>query len=197
MDSMVAVLAIHSRIVFSALGMVTLCWKASPMKEAKGSKYFPDLNELREIIEKEKMNGRTVVFANGCFDLLHVGHIRYLEAAKAEGDVLVVAVNDDESTRIRKGPDFPIMPLAERIEILNALSCVDYITSFSDPTVDRLLDILRPHVHAKGTDYTVENVPERQTALKIGARIAIVGDPKSHSSSALVSRCKMIGSRGH
>jgi rfaE bifunctional protein nucleotidyltransferase chain/domain len=136
----------------------------------------------------DRAAGRTITFANGGFDLLHVGHVRYLEAAKREADVLVVAVNSDASVRAAKGEGRPVMAEAARAELVAALRCVDYVTIFSDATVDRLLTLLRPDVHCKGTDYTVETVPERDTVRAYGGRIAIVGDPKDHSTTSLLSR---------
>jgi len=140
------------------------------------------LDELKGITRKAQVERKTVVFANGCFDLLHVGHIRYLQAARELGDLLIVAVNDDVCVRKLKGQGRPLMPELERIEILAALGCVDYLTLFSDHTADRLLLEIRPDVHAKGTDYTEESVPERATVLAYGGRVAIVGDPKGHST---------------
>lgn len=131
-----------------------------------------------------------MVLANGCFDLLHVGHIRYLEGARQEGDVLVVAINSDRAVRRLKGPGRPLTPQHERAEILSALSCVDYVVIFNDLTVDPLLRQLRPDVHAKGTDYTKETVPERETVLSTGGRIAIVGDPKDHSTRDLLRKVR-------
>ncbi len=150
------------------------------------ARFLPDHAELRRAVAEIQAAGRTVVFANGCFDLLHVGHVRYLRGAKAEGDVLLLALNDDASVRRLKGEGRPLQPEAERVEIVSALEMVDLVTLFSDATVDRLLQLLRPDVHAKGTDYTPETVPERETVLSYGGRIAIVGDPKDHSSSALL-----------
>ena len=136
----------------------------------------------------DRAAGRSIAFANGGFDLLHVGHVRYLEAAKREADVLVVAVNSDASVRAAKGEGRPVLAEAARAELVAALRCVDYVTIFSDATVDRLLTLLRPDVHCKGTDYTVETVPERDTVRAYGGRIAIVGDPKDHSTTALLGR---------
>jgi len=136
-----------------------------------------------------------VVLANGCFDLLHVGHVRYLEAARALGDTLVVALNTDESVRAAKGPGRPALPLAERAELVAALRCVDFVTSFPEPTLEQTLRLLRPAVHAKGTDYTLESVPERALDLELGIEIAICGDPKEHSSSALAARLARGGGR--
>lgn len=130
----------------------------------------------------------TVALANGVFDLFHVGHLRYLEAAAAEADVLVVAVNSDASTRAYKGPDRPVIPEVERAEIVAGLACVDHVILFDDPNVERILDRLRPDVHAKGTDYTEATVPERAIVLGYGGRVAICGDPKDHSSSELIER---------
>lgn len=127
-----------------------------------------------------------MVFANGCFDGLHVGHARYLEAARREGDVLVVAVNSDASTRELKGPGRPILDEGARATLVAALRVVDYVVVFSEPNVEALLEELRPQVHAKGTDYTAETVPERAKAERLGIRVAIVGDPKEHSTRALL-----------
>ena len=137
-------------------------------------------------VRASQSRGERVVFANGCFDLLHVGHVRYLEGAKACGDVLLVALNDDESIRRLKGQGRPVQPVEERMEILAALRCVDLVTRFAEGTVDALLSRLRPDVHAKGTDYTPETVPERETVLGYGGEIAIVGDPKDHSSTDIL-----------
>jgi rfaE bifunctional protein nucleotidyltransferase chain/domain len=138
--------------------------------------------------EAERAAGRTIAFANGCFDLLHVGHIRYLQSSAREADVLVVAVNDDESVRALKGTGRPILTAADRAELVAALRCVDYVVVFPEPTVGPLLTALRPDVHCKGTDYTVDSVPERQIVLGYGGRTAIVGDPKDHSTRDLLSR---------
>jgi D-glycero-beta-D-manno-heptose 1-phosphate adenylyltransferase len=132
--------------------------------------------------------GRDVAFANGCFDLLHVGHIRYLQAAAGEADILVVAINDDESVRGLKGPGRPVLAAADRAELVAALRGVDYVTIFSEPTVTPLLEALRPDVHCKGTDYTPDTVPERDTVRAYGGRVAIVGDPKDHSTRDLLTR---------
>jgi rfaE bifunctional protein nucleotidyltransferase chain/domain len=140
--------------------------------------------QLREKLAKHK--GRRIVFANGCFDTLHVGHIRYLEGARREGDVLVVGVNADSSVAHLKGPGRPILDENARTQLVAALRCVDYVVLFSEPNVEPLLVELRPDVHAKGTDYTVETVPERAAALRLGIRVAIVGDPKDHSTRELI-----------
>ena len=141
-------------------------------------------------IRVERVEGRTIAFANGCFDVLHVGHVRYLADAKAQADRLVVAINDDESVRGLKGNGRPILTAADRAELVGALESVDYVVLFSDPDVNRLLRLLQPDVHCKGTDYTPETVPERETVLSYGGRIAIVGDPKDHSTRDLLSRIK-------
>jgi D-glycero-beta-D-manno-heptose 1-phosphate adenylyltransferase len=145
--------------------------------------------QLVALIDDERKGGRTVAFANGCFDLVHVGHVRYLLAAAREADRLVVAVNGDESAG-RKGPGRPILGADERAEIVAAIRGVDYVVIFPEATVDPLLLLLKPDVHCKGTDYTVETVPERATVLGYGGRIAIVGDPKDHSTRGLLGRIR-------
>jgi len=132
--------------------------------------------------------GARVVLANGCFDLLHVGHVRYLEDARARGDVLVVALNTDESVRALKGPARPLMPLEERAEVVGALRCVDYVLAFAERDMEATLRALRPDVHAKGSDYTVETVPERAVDRELGIEIAICGDAKTRSSTGLAQR---------
>ena len=145
--------------------------------------------QLVALVAADRRDGRTIAFANGCFDLLHVGHVRYLQAAAAEADRLVVAVNDDVSAGA-KGPGRPVLRAEDRAEIVAAIAGVDYVTIFSEPTVDPLLALLKPDVHCKGTDYTVETVPERDTVAAYGGRIAIVGDPKDHSTRDLLSRIR-------
>ena len=147
-------------------------------------------DELADRVKRDRAQGLTIAFANGGFDLLHVGHIRYLEGARREADRLVVAVNSDDSVRGSKGASRPILPEADRAELVAALRAVDYVVIFSEPTVAPLLELLRPDVHCKGTDYTVETVPERDTVRGYGGRIAIVGDPKDHSTTDLLSRLK-------
>jgi rfaE bifunctional protein nucleotidyltransferase chain/domain len=139
---------------------------------------------LRELLAERKRNcgGARVVFANGCFDTLHVGHVRYLEGARREGDILVVAVNSDSSVCKLKGPGRPILQESARANLVAALRAVDYVILFSEPNVESLLESLRPDVHAKGTDYTAGTVPERATAARLGIKVAIVGDPKDHST---------------
>jgi D-beta-D-heptose 7-phosphate kinase/D-beta-D-heptose 1-phosphate adenosyltransferase len=149
-----------------------------------------DHARLRDLVRALQRDGKKVVFTNGCFDLLHVGHIRYLTDARSRGDALVLAINSDRSVRGLKGPDRPIMPEDERAEILAALRAVDYVTIFEDPTADRILDLLRPDIHAKGLDYTELSVPERATVLAYGGQIAIAGDPKDHSTKDLLSRIR-------
>ncbi len=146
------------------------------------------LQEISTLVSEFKEAGKTVVFANGCFDLLHVGHIRYLEAARALGDILVLGLNGDKSVRELKGPGRPLMNQEERAEILAALECVDYLVVFDEPTAKQVLETLKPDVHAKGTDYTRESVPERETVLSYGGSIAIVGDPKDHSTKDFLKK---------
>lgn len=146
--------------------------------------------ELVDLVAADRAAGRTVAFANGCFDVLHVGHVRYLADAAAQGDRLIVAVNDDGSVKGLKGHGRPILTAADRAEMVAALESVDYVLTFSDPDVNRLLGLLKPDVHCKGTDYTADTVPERHTVLAYGGRIAIVGDPKDHSTRDLLARIK-------
>jgi rfaE bifunctional protein nucleotidyltransferase chain/domain len=146
-------------------------------------------DRLLAAIAADRSAGRTIAFANGCFDLLHVGHVRYLQAAAAEADRLVVAINDD-AMAARKGPGRPILTAADRAELVAAVRGVDYVTIFPEPTVETLLTLLKPDVHCKGTDYTVETVPERERVLAYGGRIAIVGDPKDHSTRDLLARIR-------
>jgi rfaE bifunctional protein nucleotidyltransferase chain/domain len=145
--------------------------------------------QLVEAVTRERAKGRTIAFANGCFDLLHVGHVRYLQAAAQEADCLVVAINDD-GTAAAKGPGRPIVPAADRARLVAAIRGVDYVTVFSEATVAPLLTLLEPDVHCKGTDYTVDSVPERDTVRAYGGRIAIVGDPKDHSTRDLLARIR-------
>jgi rfaE bifunctional protein nucleotidyltransferase chain/domain len=145
---------------------------------------------LLTAIRADRAAGRTIAFANGCFDLLHVGHVRYLQAAAAEADRLVVAINDDPSVAGLKGPGRPILPAADRAELVAGLRGVDYVVVFGEPTVTPLLLALEPDVHCKGTDYTIDTVPERDTVLGYGGRIAICGDPKDHSTRDLLARIK-------
>jgi D-glycero-beta-D-manno-heptose 1-phosphate adenylyltransferase len=145
-------------------------------------------NELVALVDTDRRLGCTVAFANGCFDVLHVGHIRYLEGARREADRLIVAINDDGSVARLKGPGRPILPASARAELVAALRATDYVILFSEPTVERLLTLVKPDVHCKGTDYTVDTVPEREVVRRYGGRIAIVGDPKDHSTRELLER---------
>jgi rfaE bifunctional protein nucleotidyltransferase chain/domain len=147
-------------------------------------------DELLGHVARDRRERRSIAFANGCFDLLHVGHLRYLEGAAGEADRLIVAVNDDESVRRLKGEGRPILRAADRAELVAALRWVDYVVIFSEPTVGPLLEAIRPDVHCKGTDYTVETVPERDVVRSYGGRIAIVGDPKDHSTRDLLARIR-------
>ena len=146
--------------------------------------------ELVEAVARDRAAGKTIAFANGCFDLLHVGHVRYLQAAAAEGDRLIVAVNDDDSVRRLKGEGRPILSAPDRAELVAALRGVDYVVIFPEPTVGPLLDLLKPDVHCKGTDYAVDTVPEREIVKAYGGRIAIVGDPKDHSTRDLLGKLR-------
>ena len=145
-------------------------------------------SELIALIARDRAAGKTIAFANGCFDLLHVGHVRYLQGAAAEADRLVVAINDDESERKLKGPGRPMLTALDRAELVDALRGVEYVVIFGEETVDRLLKLLKPDVHCKGTDYTVESVPERATVAAYGGRTAIVGDRKTHATRDLLKR---------
>jgi D-glycero-beta-D-manno-heptose 1-phosphate adenylyltransferase len=138
--------------------------------------------------------GESVALANGLFDLLHVGHLRYLEEAASEADHLVVAVNADASARALKGPDRPIVPETERAELIAGLACVDLVTVFDETTVEPLLRTLRPDVHCKGTDYTADTVPEREAARALGVRVAITGDAKSHATRDLIAQIRALRS---
>ena len=144
--------------------------------------------ELGLAADAWRQQGRRIVLANGAFDLLHVGHVRYLQGAEAEGDVLVVAVNSDHSVRLSKGPDRPVVPEAERAELIAALSVVDHVVLFDDKTVEGILRALRPDVHAKGTDYTADSVPEAALVRSLGGEVRIVGDPKDHSTTEMIRR---------
>lgn len=157
------------------------------------SRIFRDSKILAGTLSPVREDKKSVVLVNGCFDMLHVGHIRYLREAASLGDVVVAALNDDGSTRLLKGKGRPVIPEGERAEILLALRYVDYVLIFSESTVDGVIEAIRPDVHAKGTDYTVETVPERETALSVGCRTVIVGDPKDHSSRAIINRVRGEG----
>ena len=144
--------------------------------------------ELTKRVAAAKAEGARIVFANGCFDVLHVGHVRYLAGARQLGDVLIVGINSDEQVAIQKGAGRPVLPAIERAEIVAALESVTYVTIFNEPTVEELLLELKPDVHAKGTDYTTDTVPERDVVRSYGGQVAIVGDPKDHSTSAIIAR---------
>jgi rfaE bifunctional protein nucleotidyltransferase chain/domain len=145
-------------------------------------------SELLDAVAADRAAGRTIAFANGCFDVLHVGHVRYLAGAAAEADRLIVAVNEDAAVARLKGAGRPAMPAGERAEIVAALDAVDYVVTFADDTVERLLRRIQPDVHCKGTDYTIDTVPERAVVQAYGGRTAIVGDPKRHASRDLIAK---------
>jgi len=144
--------------------------------------------DLIACVQEARQNGARIVFANGCFDVLHVGHIRYLQGAGALGDLLVVGINSDRQVAILKGPGRPIMADTERAEMVASISAVDLVIIFDEPTVENLLLAIRPDIHAKGTDYTEETVPEREVVRSYGGCVAIVGDPKNHSTSDILDR---------
>ena len=150
-------------------------------------------DELVAAVARERAAGHAIAFANGCFDLLHVGHVRYLQGAAAEADRLLVAVNDDDSVRRLKGADRPVLPSRDRAELVAALRGVSYVVVFGDATVERLLRMIRPEVHCKGTDYTVDSVPERVVVQSYGGRTAIVGDPKDHHTRELIAKIAGVG----
>jgi len=153
------------------------------------------LDEVRRRVEAARAGGRTIAFANGCFDVLHVGHVRYLEGARGEADVLVVGVNGDASVRRLKGEGRPVLPEADRALLVAALRAVDHVVVFPDDDVSRLLLALRPDVHCKGTDYTPDTVPEKGVVRSYGGRVAIVGDPKRHDTRVLLERIRGGGER--
>ncbi|MBI3599383.1 MAG: D-glycero-beta-D-manno-heptose 1-phosphate adenylyltransferase [Nitrospinae bacterium] len=147
-----------------------------------------DIDELKTIVEKARKRGKKIVFANGCFDILHVGHVRYLTEAKGLGDILIVAINSDSSARRLKGDGRPVTQENERAEIITALECTDYVTLFDEPDVSKLLLTLKPDIHAKGTDYTEDTVPEVKTVRSYGGRVAITGDKKERSSTEIIKK---------
>lgn len=149
-----------------------------------------DRESLVAQVKSAKNEGQTIVFTNGCFDVLHAGHIRYLLGARELGDILVVAINSDAQVRTLKGVGRPILSENDRAELVASIEAVDFVTIFDEPTVEQLLLALRPDVHAKGTDYTEETVPERDVVRSFGGRVAIVGDPKNHSTSEMLKRLK-------
>ncbi len=154
----------------------------------------PILNRqsLADSVNDLRSKGRKIVLANGCFDLFHVGHVRYLKGAKAVGDILVVGINSDRQTRQLKGTNRPFMPENERAEIVASLRCVDLVTIFDEPTVEELMKAVRPDFHAKGTDYTTDTVPERNLMQQLGGIVVIVGDPKDHSTTDLIKNVREI-----
>ena len=147
-------------------------------------------SDLITIVKTERRSGKVIVLANGCFDVLHVGHVRYLKAAKALADLLIVGINSDEQARRLKGEGRPILSQDQRAEIISSIEAVDLVTIFSEPTVAELLLALKPDIHAKGTDYTEDSVPERDVVRSFGGRVAIVGDPKGHSSSEMIEKSR-------
>jgi rfaE bifunctional protein nucleotidyltransferase chain/domain len=144
--------------------------------------------ELTSKVAEARQRGARIVLANGCFDVLHVGHVRYLAGARELGDILIVGINSDEQVALQKGAGRPVLPASERAEIVASLESVSYVTIFNEPTVEQLLLALKPDVHAKGTDYTAETVPERDVVRSYGGQVAIVGDPKDHSTTAIIER---------
>jgi len=154
------------------------------------ARVVPDSRELAPLLEEARARGARVALTNGCFDILHVGHLRLLREARTLADLLVVALNDDASARANKGNGRPLVPLTERMELLSGLEGVDFVTSFGEPTAAALLARLRPEIHVKGTDWTPETVPERDVVLGYGGRVVIAGDPKTHASSDLIARLK-------
>ena len=147
-----------------------------------------DRDELVHRIASAQASGARIVLANGCFDVLHVGHVRYLAGARQLGDILIVGINSDEQVAIQKGPGRPVLPATERAELVAALESVTYVTIFDEPTVEQLLLALKPDVHAKGTDYTTDSVPERDVVRSYGGQVAIAGDPKDHSTTEIIAR---------
>ena len=167
------------------------------MESEQPAKFIEDLDLLRQRLDEHRSRKEVIVLTNGAFDVLHVGHLRCLRAAKALGDVLVVAVNSDRSIQAYKDPALPVNPQGERLEVLSALEMVDYLTVFDEPRAHSLLQALRPDIHAKGTDYTEETLPEKDAVLSYGGRVAIVGDPKDHSTTELIRRIgRIVQERG-
>ena len=144
--------------------------------------------DLIDVVERERGEGSRIILTNGCFDVIHAGHVRYLAGAKALGGFVVVAINSDSQVRLLKGNGRPYISETERAEILAGFRFVDAVTIFGEPTVDALIDAIRPDIHAKGTDYTAETVPERERVRRYGGQVAIVGDPKDHSSTGLIDK---------
>jgi rfaE bifunctional protein nucleotidyltransferase chain/domain len=163
-----------------------------PRKQRSKDKVFADRRSLAMILNGLRASGKTIVLTNGVFDLLHVGHARCLEDARSRGDYLVVAVNSDSSVAALKGKGRPLLPAAERMEILSALSFVDYVTVFEEATADALLEQLKPTLYAKGTDYSMKTLPERETLKKFGIKAVFVGDKKAHSTEKLIARVQKL-----
>ena len=156
------------------------------------AKVIVDRNELEREVARLRSEGKSVIFCNGAFDVLHVGHVRYLRGAKAAGDVLIVGINTDESIRRYKGEGRPLQPLAARMEIVASLEAVDLVTCFDEPTADAMLECIRPDAHAKGPEYTPDNLPEYATIQRLGIRLATVGGPKDNSSTELIRRLQEL-----
>jgi len=157
------------------------------------SRIIVDRDTLEREVDKLRSAGKRIVFTNGAFDIIHVGHVRYLHGAAAEGDALIVGVNTDESIRQYKGKDRPLQPLAARMEIVVAFDPVTIVTCFGEPTCDALLEFIRPDVMAKGPEYTPDNLPEYATTQRLGIRLATVGGPKDNSSTELIGRLAELG----
>ena len=152
------------------------------------TKVIPDRGSLAGVVSSLRTANKTIAFTNGCFDLLHVGHLRSLESARQCADCLIVGINSDESTRKYKGEGHPIVPEDERAEMLAGLSCVDYVFAFDDPTVDLILEEIRPDSYCKGPEYDMDNLPERETLKRIGGKLVAVGDPKNHSTTSIIEK---------
>jgi rfaE bifunctional protein nucleotidyltransferase chain/domain len=165
-----------------------MAYISEELQKSNAAARILERNRLIARVAIARKHGARIVLANGCFDILHVGHIRYLEGAKGLGDVLVVAINSDEQVRAQKGEGRPFMPERERAEVIAAIRVVDFVTIFHEPTVEQLLLSIRPDIHAKGTDYTEDSVPERDVVRFYGGRVAIVGDPKDHSSTEITKK---------
>ena len=173
-----------------------VCWSTSNFRSMNSraapngmaSKRLLSRLELERVVAAARTDGKRIVLANGCFDVLHAGHVRYLEGARALGDLLIVGINSDNQVTVLKGAGRPIMPEGERAEIVASLEAVDLVTIFDEPTVETLLLVLKPDIHAKGTDYTEDTVPEREVVRAYGGRVAIVGDEKEHSTSQMIDR---------
>lgn len=163
-----------------------------PRKQRSKDKVFTDKKSLAAILSGLRASGKSVVLTNGVFDLLHVGHLRCLEDARSRGDLLVVAVNTDKGVEAIKGKGHPIIPLAERMEMLSGLSFVDYVTSFDGETADDLLQQLQPSLYAKGTDYKLSTLPEKGTIKELGIKAVFVGDKKAHSTSKVIQKVQRL-----